>query len=52
MKVYFIYADGCDTCSKAKDSITSAFQEKGVKYDLHQYNIENPDALDIAIKFI
>jgi hypothetical protein len=51
MKVHFIYADGCEECEKAQREIKDAFSKSNVDHNMHLYDIEDPEALDIACQF-
>jgi thiol-disulfide isomerase/thioredoxin len=51
MEIYFIYAEGCEDCSKAQREIEDALSESNVNHNMHLYDIEEPEALDIAMQF-
>jgi hypothetical protein len=51
VNIYIIYAEGCEECDKAQREIDDAISEGLEKYNMHLHDIEDPDSLEVAIRF-
>jgi len=49
VQIYFIYADNCKDCEKAKKNIEIAIQESNIECEVKMFNSENRVAVNIAI---
>ena len=48
--LFFLYAENCQTCDKAKEIINSAIQDSNISCEVKLFNYEQPVAINIAIK--
>jgi len=49
VQIFYIYADNCKDCEKAKESINIAIKQSGVECEFKKFNFESKVALNIAI---